>query len=160
TQAGSTTVTGQTIVTVFPGSATMFSITGFPSPTSAAIPGTFTVAATDMFGNLDPTYTGMVTFSSSDPQASLPDPFTFTSTDQGFHTFTATLNTVNNNATTTVTDQNQKTGTSAPIVVKPMTLAVLSFTPRAEGFTAHFDEALKTTVLNLYNSQLGGPGTA
>src|SRR5262249_55439926 len=40
---------------------------------------------------VDPTYTGTITFSSSDPLAVLPTNYTFTSADQGVHTFTVTL---------------------------------------------------------------------
>ncbi len=45
------------------------------------------VAAVDASGNIDANYTGTVSFSSSDPLADLPQPYTFTPTDQGSHIF-------------------------------------------------------------------------
>jgi hypothetical protein len=45
------------------------------------------VAAEDAPGFPDPGYTGTVTFSSTDPLATLPGPYTFTPADQGYHLF-------------------------------------------------------------------------
>jgi hypothetical protein len=45
------------------------------------------VAAVDAAGNRDPSYTGTIVFSSSDPLATLPPNYTFTAADQGSHTF-------------------------------------------------------------------------
>src|SRR5262249_45386431 len=56
----------------------------------AVNPGTpvnITVRALDLFNNLVTGYTGMVHFSSSDPQAQLPADYTFTAADNGVHTF-------------------------------------------------------------------------
>lgn len=52
-----------------------------------------TVNAVDSFGNLVSNYTGTVTFSSTDTQASLPGDFTFTPADSGSHTFNVDLRT-------------------------------------------------------------------
>ncbi len=70
-------------------------VAGYPSPTYANVPHSFTVSVTDSFGNLIPSYTGTVTLSSSDPAGVLaPTPYTFVNADMGTHTFTATLLTV------------------------------------------------------------------
>jgi hypothetical protein len=67
--------------------ATQFNVIANPS----SVAGTafdFTVQALDANGNLVPSYRGTVTFSSGDPySASLPNNYTFTSGDQGQHTF-------------------------------------------------------------------------
>jgi hypothetical protein len=53
-----------------------------------------TVTAEDAYGNTVDDYTGTVHFGSSDPDASLPDDYTFTEGDGGSATFTAALNTL------------------------------------------------------------------
>ncbi len=55
--------------------------------TSAGAPFDLTVTALDMFGNAVPGYTGTVNFSSTDWNASLPGEYTFTTNDEGVHTF-------------------------------------------------------------------------
>jgi hypothetical protein len=74
------------------GTATHF-IIGSGSALAAVAHGSvsFTVQAVDDFGNLATGYTGKVHFTSSDPNANLPRDYTFTSGDQGSHTFSATL---------------------------------------------------------------------
>ncbi len=91
TDTGSPTVTGtETGIAVTPAAATVLALTGFPAST-AGVAESFTVTAKDPFGNIDPTYTGSVAFSSSDSQAGLPASYTFTAADAGTHTFSATL---------------------------------------------------------------------
>jgi hypothetical protein len=53
----------------------------------------FTVTAQDAFGNTVDDYAATVTFSTSDPQATLLHSFEFTVADQGTHTFNAILRT-------------------------------------------------------------------
>jgi hypothetical protein len=72
-------------------SLTSLSVTGFPSPTTAGVPGTFTVTVKDANGNVLTGYTGTVHFTSSDHRAILPADYTFIAADQGVHTFSATL---------------------------------------------------------------------
>src|SRR5204862_7109447 len=67
-----------------------FAVSGLPSSATAGDPVTFTVTALSDSGTTLTDYTGTVTFSSSDWQADLPPDYTFTSGDQGPHTFTAT----------------------------------------------------------------------
>jgi len=47
------------------------------------------VSALDAIGQGDPTFTGTIQFSSSDPAATLPVPYTFTASDFGSHFFLA-----------------------------------------------------------------------
>ena len=70
-----------------------FSVSGFPSPTTAGVAHSFTVKILDSSGNVAAGYTGTVHFTSSDPQAALPVNYTFTAADAGVHTFSATLKT-------------------------------------------------------------------
>jgi hypothetical protein len=67
-------------------------LTGLPGapPAGQALP--LTVAITDSFGN-DAAYTGTIHFTSTDPLASLPGDYTFTTSDQSVHTFSITFRT-------------------------------------------------------------------
>jgi hypothetical protein len=76
-----------------PTSGPAFSVTGFPSNTTAGVAQTITVTAEDASGIPNTGYTGTIHFTSSDPQAVLPADYTFTAADQGVHTFTVTLKT-------------------------------------------------------------------
>jgi predicted outer membrane repeat protein len=77
---------------------------GQPSFVFAGFQFTFVVAAVDPQGNLDTSYAGTITFTSSDQAAGLPSSYTFNpATDAGAHEFPATLNTVGQQ-TITATD--------------------------------------------------------
>ena len=83
--AATTTVTEQS-------AAEQLRVNGFPSPAFATVPYSFTVSATDIFGNPITGYTGTVTVSSTDASAALtPSTYTFVAADLGTHTFTGTL---------------------------------------------------------------------
>ncbi len=53
----------------------------------------FSVTAIDAYGNVATEYTGTVTFTSTDSSATLPASYTFTASNAGTQSFTATLNT-------------------------------------------------------------------
>jgi hypothetical protein len=74
-----------------------------PSKVYTGVPFNVTITAVDGGGNTVTSYTGTVDFSSSDNQASLPGRYTFTSSDQGTHTFSVTLNSPGSQ-TVTITD--------------------------------------------------------
>src|SRR5262249_48747214 len=78
--------------------ATSLLVSGFPSPTAAGALHTFTIAAKDPYGNPDPNYRGTVHITSSDPQATLPDDYTFTADDAGLAYFGAVLRTAGRQA--------------------------------------------------------------
>jgi hypothetical protein len=104
----------------------------------------FTVTAVDASNNLVPTYSGTVHFTSSDGTANLPADSTITG---GTGSFSATLN-KSGSQTITATDTvtSSITGTSAPIVVRGLT--VTSFTPTATGFSATFSKPFVNTSSN------------
>ncbi len=89
----SAAITGKATINVIPAAARSFLIS-YPAPTLAGTARTFSVTAVDAFGNRATAYRGRVTFNSGDGLAVLPGPYTFTSLDQGRHTFSATFNTV------------------------------------------------------------------
>ncbi|MFO0803072.1 MAG: VCBS repeat-containing protein [Gemmataceae bacterium] len=82
-------------ITVIAAAASRVDVTGFPSSTTAGIAHDFTVTLYDPFNNVATGFTGTMTFTSDDAQASLPAPYAFTGGDAGTHTFTngATLRT-------------------------------------------------------------------
>jgi hypothetical protein len=75
-------------------------VSGFPSSTTAGMPGNFTVTVHNSNGTVDTGYTGTVHFTSSDPKAVLPADYTFTAADAGVHTFSATLKTAGTQSVT------------------------------------------------------------
>jgi hypothetical protein len=92
----------------------------FPSPVTAGTLQSFTVTVVDGYGNPVTDYVGTVHFTSSDPQADLPQNYTFVASDQGVHTFTATLKTAGTQSITATDLQNSAiTSTQEGIVVTP-----------------------------------------
>src|SRR5207302_1521646 len=65
------TATPAVITLPLPAALPIF-VSGFPSPTTAGVAGTFTVTAQDPYGNTAITYAGTVQFMSSDAPAALP----------------------------------------------------------------------------------------
>jgi hypothetical protein len=87
TDAASSSLTGSLSVTVAPGEASGFKITGVPSPFPAGSTSDVTVTSVDTWDNVASGYTGTVRFTSTDPLAVLPANYGFTPSDQGVHTF-------------------------------------------------------------------------
>jgi hypothetical protein len=100
--------------------ASSFTVSGFPSSTTAGVAGAFTVTAKNADGTAATNYRGTVHFTSSDPQAVLPANYTFTAADPGVHTFSATLKTPGTQSlTATDTGTGSVTGTQVGITVNP-----------------------------------------
>lgn len=96
---------------------------------TAGTPFGLSVVAVTSGGQVDPTYTGDIAFTSSDGRAALPSDYTFTSADAGSHTFTGVVLNTAGTQTITVTD----TATSAingtlSYTVSPGALYQLAFT--------------------------------
>jgi hypothetical protein len=79
-------------VVVTPAVAASISVTPLHG-TTAGVAQSFTVTARDAYGNVASGYRGTLVFGSSDTQAVLPAPYTFTATDAGVHTFSMTFKT-------------------------------------------------------------------
>jgi plastocyanin len=95
-------------------------IVSAPSSVSAGSPFDVTVMAVDSNGTIVPGYTGTVSFSSTDTSpAALPANYTFTSNDQGTHTFSAgvTFNTLGTQTLTVQDTTNTSISGSATITV-------------------------------------------
>ncbi|HLN29925.1 MAG TPA: IPT/TIG domain-containing protein [Gemmataceae bacterium] len=110
-------------ITVNPAAAARLVVSGFPSSTTAGAAHTFIVTALDAFGNLATGYTATIHLTSSDGQAVLPANYTFTSLDNGSHTFSATLNTIGTQSiVATDTSKSTITDTETGIQVTAATL--------------------------------------
>jgi hypothetical protein len=86
----------QSGITVNPTVPHHFSISRFPSPTTAGASFTFRVTVQDYYSNTVntvPGFTDTVSFGSSDIQADLPANYTFKTADAGIHEFTGVLKT-------------------------------------------------------------------
>jgi predicted outer membrane repeat protein len=135
-------------------------VAGFPSPATTGVPGSFTVTARDSGGNTVAGYTGKVHFTSSDPAAVLPADYTFTSSDNGSHTFTATLNTLGTQLlTATDSATSSVTGSQTGIQVNPSGGTTLTVNSTADNTTADNVLTLRE-ALALENGTLGRQLTA
>jgi sugar lactone lactonase YvrE len=112
---------GKASTLVRPGPLARFELSGYPQGMFEGETHPFVVKPFDAFDNLIDNYTGKVAFSSSDPQAGLPAPYTFTLSDNGVKTFQATLRTVGIQSLTVVDAFDPtKFGTQTGIEVNPL----------------------------------------
>jgi hypothetical protein len=156
------TITGsQSGITVTPAAATVLVVSGFPSPATAGVQHSVTVTARDAFGNTDTNYTGTVTFSSSDGQATLPANYTFTLGDAGVVNLPATLKTSGTQSiTATDTVTGSITGTQSAITVNPSAAVTLDVTGYPSTTTAGDQHLLTVTARDAYgNIATGYTGT-
>jgi hypothetical protein len=77
-------------IAVSPAAAGAF-ILAAPANVTAGASFSLTLTVQDAYGNVVTGYVGAVHFSSTDPQAGLPPDYTFTTADDGTHTFSTTL---------------------------------------------------------------------
>jgi hypothetical protein len=135
------TITGSTTILVTPGPLAGFSLSG-PASIGAGTPFTETVTEVDAFGNTDP-YTMTGGFSSTDSQASLPEPYTFTQADDGSHAFSVTLRTAGSQTLTARDTAAPTIAGSTTILVTPGPLAGFSLSgPTSIGAGTPFTETV------------------
>jgi adhesin/invasin len=114
---GPSTVASSSTVTFGPDSAAQLALTA-PVSTTAGNPITVDATLRDQFGNIATGYTGTVTFTSNDGQATLPAAYTFTGTDAGTRSFSVTLKTAGSTLTVGAAD-GPIGGTTPNITVSP-----------------------------------------
>jgi plastocyanin len=133
-----------------------------PSSVTAGSPFDVTVTAVDVFGNTATGYTGTVSFSSRDPfPAVLPANYTFTSNDQGRHTFSGGVTFFTAGAQTlTVQDTaNAAITGSATITVSAGAIAQLVVTALSNTFAGSPFDVSVTVVDGSGNIVTGYSGT-
>jgi hypothetical protein len=156
------TITGsQSGIMVNAAAASTLMAAGFPSPTTAGVPGTFTVTLKDIYGNIATGYRGTVRLTSSDGQAGLPAPYTFAAADNGVHTFNVTLKTVGTQSlTATDTADAALTASQTGIVVRPGAASVLLVGGFPSPVTAGVSGMVTVTAQDAYgNVATGYTGT-
>jgi sugar lactone lactonase YvrE len=117
------------------GVATTFSIDA-PVSVSQNTTTKVTVTARDPAGNVVPGYRGTVRFSSTDPSATVPAPYTFTAADNGVHTFQVAFGSV---GTFTVTFSDFDDNLSASVSGVQVRAPGISLLPASNGRDLIFD---------------------
>jgi hypothetical protein len=152
-------ITGTAVVQVVAAAATHLKVSAPPTAT-AGTAFNFTVTALDRFGNIATGYRGIIHFSSSDAAAMLPHDYTFTSTDKGKHTFSATLNTVGAQtitATDTMTGSITGKATISVAAVAGPYAVVGDSSPSSNGLTpALVDQVFASDPLRKRGVFVGG----
>jgi probable HAF family extracellular repeat protein len=142
------------------GAASKLVVSGFPSPSTAGVGGTFTVTARDDFGNTASDYFGTLRFGSSDLQAMLPASYTFSPADNGVHVFNATLTTAGSQSISAIdTVMSNLGGSEADILVNPAAASRLRISgPNSVSAGSTF--SITVTMLDAYgNIATGYTGT-
>ncbi len=107
-------------ISVSPAAASQFVLSGLPSSTTVGVAQPITVTAEDPYGNVATGYAGTVHFTSSDPQASLPVNYTFSTANLGVNAFTLTFETAGTQSVTVTDTVSAKiTATQSGITIAP-----------------------------------------
>jgi hypothetical protein len=142
-------------ITVNAGSVTNLVVSGVTDPVTAGMSTSPTVTAKDAYTNTVTGYTGTITFTSSDSQATLPTNYTFVGGDAGVKTFTngAVLKTAGQHtliATDTVT--SSITGTQSNITVNAATASSIVLSGVSSPTTAGAGHSPTATIKDTYNN--------
>jgi streptogramin lyase len=113
------------------------------------------VQALDDSGAIALTYQGTVHMSSSDPQATLPDDYTFNAADMGQHTFTVTLRTAGSQSLA-VADLVSGLVGSVNTTVGPAAAATLNVTGLAGNITSGSPASVTVTLLDPFGNRATG----
>ncbi len=155
-------ITGTEVgITVTAAAATSLVVSGFPSSTTAGITQIVVVTARDAYNNVATGYTGTIHFGSSDPQAQLPQNYTFTGGDAGTKGFTVTLKTAGTQAiTATDTTSGTITGSQPGITITADVAASLAVAGVVSPATAGSSQNLTVTARDQFgNTAVSYTGT-
>jgi hypothetical protein len=89
-------------IRVDPGPAMVLRVVGLPASAMAGSMASFSITATDAYGNTETGYRGTVHFTSTDVQAVLPADYTFMASDNGTHSFSVIVKTAGSQTLTAV----------------------------------------------------------
>ncbi len=149
-------------VTVVASEAVAIEVAGLIDPTVAGTVSSITVTARDVNGNIATGYVGTVGFTSSDPQATLPEAYAFTAADAGTHAFPAsvTLRTAGSHTVTATDAAVPATTGSQSVTVTPAAAAELVLSGFPDSPTAGVANDLTVTVRDQFaNTATGYAGT-
>jgi hypothetical protein len=136
--------------------ATHFSAVPDTNPVTAGTSFLLTVTALDANNNVVPGYRGVVHFTATDSNPSLPGDYTFTASDSGVHTFGVTLRT---SGSQTVTVRDTVTSSimgSATVTVAPAAADHFLLTTSASTVQAGNPFDLTVTVQDAFNNTVTG----
>jgi hypothetical protein len=155
TDTVASSITGSASLNVSAAAAHHFQISA-PASSTAGSPFDLTVTVQDAFNNTVTAYTGTVSFTSSDLGASLPANYTFTTGDNGTHTFPGGVNLVTaGSQTVTASDTVSGINGSASIIVNPGTPDHFSIgAPATASSRVAFD--VTVTVQDAFNNTVTG----
>lgn len=142
--------------TLIPAAASSIEISGITDPITAGTASDVTMTARDPYGNIATSYTGTVTFTSTDTQSTLPADYTFLPGDAGVKTLAGavTLRTAGEQsvtATDTITSTITGSQTSITVIAGvPTSLNVITSGGGTETAGAAFDVIL--TALDDYGN--------
>ena len=124
------------------------------NPQVAGVPFTVTLTAQDALNHTLTNYAGTVTFSSGDPQATLPPDYSFTASDMGVHTFPngATLFTAGTQDITATGSPGNITGTAAVNVTAAAAVRFLVSTATTDPEVAGTPFDVTVTAVDAYNN--------
>lgn len=121
---------------------------------------TFTVKAIDTHGDVKEDYNGTITIttnSGSSPagnaSAIAPNPYTFTATDDGKHTFSARIYNAKSNVTITVTGSG-KTATGNKFNVVPAAIANVTITPASATIASNGTATFSSEAFDAYGNKV------
>jgi uncharacterized protein (TIGR03437 family) len=157
--AGAPPISGFADVTVIAASATRLTVTA-PSMATAGTAFTYTVTAKDQYGNLAPTYTGIVHFTSTDGHAVLPGDSTLTNGVAAFQGTLTTTGTFTITAGDTVT--SSISGVSGGITVVPGPLAQFTFLRPTQNQLSGSSFSIQVAAVDAYGNTIisyTGPAT-
>lgn len=146
---------------ITPGVATSFNVTGITSPVTAGVSSTVTVEPKDGQGNRVTNYTGTVTFSSTDSQATIPGNYTFTGADNGIHSFSSgvVLKTAGTQSITATDNVSTSvTGSQSNVTVLPASGGKLAFSvaPSNTAYGAIITPGVQVTVQDTFGNTATG----
>jgi N,N-dimethylformamidase beta subunit-like protein len=157
TDTANAALTSQQTVTIAPSAtAASLSVSGLTNA-AAGVSQTVTVTARDASGNVVTGYTGTITFSSTDSQASLPANYTFLAADNGVHNFPGgvILRTAGTQIVAATDTGNAGITGSQSVTVSPGPLASLALTPSSSSITAGGSQGYTAAGSDQYGNSLG-----
>ncbi len=161
TDAADATIFGEASLTVVALDAVSLEVNGLLDPVLAGAGNSVTVTARDASGNIATGYTGTIAFTSNDPQATLPENYTFTAADAGTHAFPGVTLRTAGSVTVTATDQAVNTITGAQTVtVTPAAASKLVFSGLPESLPSGTTASVTVTTQDQFgNTATGYRGT-
>ncbi len=137
-EVGNTAVAGSGSVNVSPATGSQIVLGNIPSGMTAGTAFSPTVTVKDTYGNVATSFTGTISWTSTDTAATLPALYTFSEKNEGVKTFTgeATLRTATTQQLTALLNGGAAQTASDKIQVSPATAAILELSWSSTNVTA------------------------